>query len=889
MKQEASGHHEVEEKTKEDMTAEEKVEDIFKQYDTSFKGLSDSEAKKRLGEYGPNELPEKKQNHLLRFLSFFWNPLSWAMECAAIIAAVLQDYVDLGLIGALLFFNACLGYWEEHSAGNALAALKAQLAPTAQCVRDGTLQPIAAKELVPGDVIKMKLGDVVPADCKLVHGEPAKLDQSSLTGESLPVTKYIGSEMYSGAALKEGEVTCVVYATGVNTFFGTAASLVEGTVQEGHLQSVLTKIGSFCIFYILAWVTAELAVEFGGRGKPCSGVSECQTLENALVLIIGGIPIAMPTVLSVTMAIGASQLAKRNAIVSRLTAIEELAAMDVLCSDKTGTLTLNQLTVDEPVSFTGATKEQMVFDAALCSNWENADAIDTCITSACPELEDIKNWERIKFYPFDPVGKKTMVTARDPKTGRILHTSKGAPQAVLKICRNKAEVGPRVEECILDFANRGFRALGVARCEEQDTNDPNAKQTWIMEGLLPLFDPPRHDTADTVEKVVKMGCRVKMITGDHLAIAIETGKRLNLGTDMHTTKALINESLSPKEKIEMIEASDGFAEVFPEHKYDIVKELQKAGHVVGMTGDGVNDAPALKKADIGIAVAGATDAARGAADIILLSPGLGVIVEAVIGSRKIFQRMKNYAQYSVTTCVRLCTTFAILTIVYDWFFPTIVMVVIAILNDGTIITISKDRATPSPRPDQWRLGVIFFKGIIYGSYLAASTIILFVFIMETRIEQAFGLRQLGTKYNLEKRAELRGLIYLQVSITGAAIIFVTRSVGWSWRERPGVFLMLAFAISQTAATFIGVYGFNGYPGDDEPSSFRGCGWGWALFAWIYSLIVYIPLDIVKFAADAIVLRFPKFFAMDWLPAVPDPFARWRHRKPSKPQSKKTTA
>eukprot|EP01103_Thecamoeba_quadrilineata_P009774 TRINITY_DN197_c0_g2_i1.p1 TRINITY_DN197_c0_g2~~TRINITY_DN197_c0_g2_i1.p1 ORF type:complete len:936 (-),score=226.49 TRINITY_DN197_c0_g2_i1:96-2903(-) len=829
--------------------------------ESSPKGLTTEEAQRLLAENGPNELAQSKNNAILQFLRFFNNPLSWAMEVAAIVSIILLDYVDFGLILALLVFNACLGFWEERSAGNALEALRSQLALNAKVIRDGALKTIPARELVVGDRILLKLGDIVPADAQVLTDE-CKVDQAALTGESLPVVRYVGDIIYSGSTLKEGEINCVITATGSNTFFGKAAKLVENTNNEGHLQKVMTIIGTFCIFYITIFVVLEIIIQFAARGRPCTGVDKCTTLENCLVLIVGGIPVAMPTVLSVTMAIGASQLVKKNAIVSRLTAIEELAGMDILCSDKTGTLTLNQLTIDEPLTLNGITKDQILFDALLCSRLENPDAIDTAVASCAEEYMDrYHQHEVMNFLPFDPVKKRTQAQIRDPD-GNVFFVTKGAPQQILNLLKtnkkhidllnqeeNTPDVAQVVHQAIEDYADRGYRVIGIARanCANTDGNEQ-----WIFEGLLPIYDPPREDTADTVEKVKGYQIKVKMITGDHLSIAKETGRRLGIGTNMHTAKVLENEHNEPA-PLSVIEDADGFAEVFPEHKYEIVRRLQNGGHIVGMTGDGVNDAPALKRADIGIAVAGATDAARAAADIILLAPGLGVIVDAILGSRKIFQRMKNYASYSLIMCVRIVTTFGLLTLIYGFEFPTLLIVILAILNDGTIITISKDRVKPSPKPEEWKLSLLFIRSIVIGLYLMMSTIVLFTLAHDSVFWTYFGLDQLSDN-------ELRGMVYLQVSISGAAVIFVTRSRTLSYIERPGVLLAIAFIVSQTVATIIGIFGFNGYPGNGT-ADFEGCGWAYAILIWIWFILWYIPLDFIKmgigFVYDRVAPRFER--------------------------------
>ncbi|EGG23155.1 P-type ATPase [Cavenderia fasciculata] len=814
------------------------IENILSELQASDKGLTTAEVEERKKQYGENKIPDVKRYPILEFLSFMWNPLSWTMEIAALVSIILLDWVDFILICALLFLNASIGYYEEHTAGNAVEALKNSLISQARVLRDGEWKAVASTDLVPGDITMIKIGAIIPADLRVIKCESVKIDQSSLTGESLPVSKKEGDEIFSGSAMKQGEATCIVTATGVKTFFGRSASLLQETGNTGHLQIVLRNIGFFCITFIVIWVFIEIMVQFVGRKAYCVGVGEgnCTTLNNALVLLVGGIPIAMPTVLSVTMAIGATQLSKKEAIVSRLTAIEELAAMDILCSDKTGTLTLNILTVDVPICFDGSTPENVMFDAYLaCSEGDDRDAIDIATSKYCettyPGLP-YSAYKIVKHYPFNPEDKKAMGLVQCPD-GKQVMTAKGAPQIILNSSCNKDRVGKEVERQIEDLADHGYRAIGVARAEDY----PDFKE-WKFTGLIPLFDPPRHDTEETIKRALDMGVRVKMITGDQLAIAKETARRLGMGGNFFTIPYLKKNDLGMKGN-ELIEMADGFAEMWPEHKYKVVKSLQKRKHVVGMTGDGVNDAPALKKANIGIAVAGATDAARSVSDIVLTSAGLSVIIDSIITSRKIFQRMRNYVIYSVSATVRICVTFGILTVAWNFLFPTIATVIIAILNDGTMLTIAKDRVIPRNEPDSWNLFEVFVMAIAYGLYLVASTIVFFSILHDgTWFERTFDLRHLNDN-------ELRGLIYLQVSISGLATIFVSRSQGFSYFERPGLLMSMAFVLSQIIATFIGVYGLRGYPHNGE-TDLQGCGWGYALVAWIWCLLWYIPMDFIKF-------------------------------------------
>ncbi|CAK9226258.1 unnamed protein product [Sphagnum troendelagicum] len=823
------------------------IEEVFAQLRCTKEGLTTDEGNSRLAIFGSNKLEEKSENKFLKFLGFMWNPLSWVMEAAALMAIVLAngqgmppDWEDfLGII-VLLLVNSTISFIEENNAGNAAAALMAHLAPKTKVLRDGTWSEQDAVILVPGDIISIKLGDIVPADARLLNGDPLKIDQSALTGESMPATKKPGDEVFSGSTCKQGEIDAVVIATGVHTFFGKAAHLVDSTNNVGHFQKVLTAIGNFCIISIAIGIVIEIIVMYPIQHRPYR-----QGINNLLVLLIGGIPIAMPTVLSVTMAIGSHRLSQQGAITKRMTAIEEMAGMDVLCSDKTGTLTLNKLTVDKnlvEVFAKGVDKELVCLLAARASRLENQDAIDTAIVGMLADPKEARaNITELHFLPFNPVDKRTALTYIDGADGKWYRASKGAPEQILDLAVNKAEIAVRVHSVIDKFAERGLRSLAVARQEVPEQSKESAGGPWEFCGLLPLFDPPRHDSAETIRRALNLGVNVKMITGDQLAIGKETGRRLGMGTNMYPSSSLLgqhkDESLAALPIDELIEKADGFAGVFPEHKYEIVKRLQDRKHICGMTGDGVNDAPALKKADIGIAVADATDAARSASDIVLTEPGLSVIISAVLTSRAIFQRMKNYTIYAVSITIRIVLGFLLLALIWKFDFSPFMVLIIAILNDGTIMTISKDRVKPSPLPDSWKLKEIFATGIVLGAYLAMMTVIFFWAIHETDFfSRHFHVRPIGGNIKEETSA-----VYLQVSIVSQALIFVTRSRSWSFVERPGLLLMSAFVIAQLIATFLAVYANWGF------AQVQGIGWGWAGVIWLYSLIFYLPLDPIKFA------------------------------------------
>jgi H+-transporting ATPase len=837
------------------------IEDVFTLLQCNDQGLTSEEAKRRLEIFGPNKLEQEEQNPFLQFLSFMWNPLSWVMEAAALVAIALSngehrapDWQDFAGITLLLLINSGIGFYEERGAGNAVKALMDSLAPKAKVKRDGNWVEIESSILVPGDMIAFKIGDIVPADCRLTEAINVSIDQAALTGESLPVSKKEADQCFSGSTCKQGEAEGVVISTGANTFFGRAASLVgQEDDTTGHLQKILAQIGSFCLVTIGIFVIAEIFVLYAGfRWSYRSG------LDNILVLLIGGIPIAMPTVLSVTLAVGAQQLAKYKAIVTRITAIEELAGVTILCSDKTGTLTTNKLTIDRSTlrTYAAFSADDVVLLSAYASRTENQDAIDASVVGALGDTSRARaGIKLLDFKPFNPVDKRTEITYREEASGKLKRVTKGMTGIIIELCtRNKTEdIENRLEADVEEFASRGLRALAVAY-EEVEGDDPEAEGNGFeLVGLLPIFDPPRADTKQTIDDALAFGVKVKMVTGDQLAIAKETGRRLGLGDHMYPSKVL-KDGPPPGSAFrsldDMIMDADGFAGVFPEHKFEIVKRLQGLGHLCAMTGDGANDAPALSRANVGIAVEGATDAARGAADIVLTEPGLSTIVHAIRGSRIIFQRMRNYAIYACAVTIRIVVCFAILVFCYKFQFPPFMVLIVALLNDGTIMTLSVDRVLPSTSPDSWDLTEIFAYAVAYGLYLTLSTIILVVVILESDFFQ--------NKFHAHLNAppgqidhndkQLHTIVYLQVAIISQALIFVTRSHGFFFMERPSFALMGAFCLAQLVSSIIAGFANWGFTNIQKISG------TWIGIVWVWNIIWFVPLDLIKFAMKATIIK-----------------------------------
>ncbi|WP_456457123.1 plasma-membrane proton-efflux P-type ATPase [Thermovibrio sp.] len=845
------------------------IEETLKELGTSLeKGLSEEEASKRLKKFGLNEIPEKEEPLWHRIFRRFWGPIPWMIETAAILSALVKHWEDFVIITVLLFVNAGVDFWQEHKALSALKVLKEKLARRALVLRDGSWKLIDAKYLVPGDIIKLKIGDIIPADVKLDHGGDFILvDQSALTGESLPVTKKPGDVAYANSVVKKGEMVAIVVATGLDTYFGKTVQLVAKAEKEerSHFQEMVIKVGNFLIVLTLVLIGITLLVEIN-RGKPLIDL-----LQFSLVLTVAAIPVALPAVLTVTMAIGALYLAKRQVIVSRLASIEELAGVDVLCSDKTGTLTMNKMTVSVPFTVNGYTSEELMFYAALASKEENNDPIEIPIFEWLKKhkmYEKVKRCVQEKFIPFDPVRKRTEALVKCD--GKEIVATKGAPQVIISLC-DQREFDPKVVESkVEEFAENGFRTLGVAYKKPDEDK-------FHFVGLIPLYDPPRPDSKEAVEEAKRYGVEVKMVTGDNIAIARYIARILGIGDKIISAKELREEGfeeyeilaqviakallkvqgLSPEEAekkakevaqevkrelenanlpkgtirrheseiIKIIEEANGFAEVFPEDKYFIVDKLQKAGHIVGMTGDGVNDAPALRKADCGIAVANATDAARAAAALVLLTPGLKVIIKAIEIAREIFGRMEAYTIYRIAETIRVLF-FMTLSILIFQFYPltTVMIILLALLNDIPILTIAYDNSKIAPKPVRWD----FYELNLMSFWLGIAGVL-----------SSFTLFFLLERYWHLPQDVIQSIMFTKLIVAGHGTIFNTRVKDWFWKKPwPSSLLFVATQGTSILGTVIAVYGFD---------LMTPIGWKWGIFIWGYAFVWFLFNDVVKMA------------------------------------------
>jgi len=545
------------------------LDEVYKRLNVSVDGLSSGEAAQRILQFGRNELIDKEESNLKKFLKFFWGPIAWMIEAAAILSLVMEHWSDLTIITVLLLYNAISGFWQERKASNALAALKAGLAPKANTLRDRKYSQIDAGELVPGDIIKLKIGEVVPADVRFVDGEYISIDQSALTGESLPVNKKSGDEGYSGSIVKKGEMTAVVIGTGNNTFFGRTATLVACAGNKSHSAQATARIGDFLIIIsvILCLFLVGFELYHNVVLQDLWDWTDIATIARlVLVLLIASIPVAMPSVITVTNSLGAQALARKKAIVSRLEAIEELAGVDVLCSDKTGTLTKNLLTLGDSILFGNATADQIVLAAALASEKGSDEAIDKAVVGGLKSPAELDNYKVTKFVPFDPVSKRTESCVTDPQ-GKSLVFSKGAPQVIVDLCKLDAETEKKANDKVLSLASKGLRALGVAESEDEGEN-------WIFLGILSLLDPPRDDSKTTIQQAKDHGLRVKMVTGDDVAIGNQISRMLGMGNHLVAASGIFSKNMDmdhlPIKIDECVDKADGFARVFPEHNYAIV-------------------------------------------------------------------------------------------------------------------------------------------------------------------------------------------------------------------------------------------------------------------------------------------------------------------------------
>lgn len=823
-------------------------------------GLSHTEAFKRLNQFGANELKEAEDPLWHRIFRRFWGPIPWMIEVAALLSALVQKWEDLAIILVMLFVNAGLDFFQEHRALNALKALKTDMQRQVTVLREGQYKVVLARELVPGDLVKLKIGDILPADVQLLSGDYLLIDQSSLTGESLPVSRKVNEVAYANTIIKQGEMMAVVVNTGASTRFSSIVSLVADAQlnERSHFQKMVIQIGNFLILMTVGLVILIIMVSLFRQDD------FIEIARFALVLTIAAIPVALPAVLSVTMAVGAMNLARKKAIVSRLTAIEELAGVDIFCTDKTGTLTENKMQVHQPIHFPGFDDKELFKYAAMASRLENNDPIELAIFHYIDEHLghlNLADYQQVHFTPFDPINKRTEATIT---AGQQHFTAiKGAPQVLIKMAELSDEQANSATLLVDQLAQKGYRSIAVGK----KIGDAPLE----LMGIIPLYDPPRHDSRQVITDMRDYGVRVKMITGDHVAIAKEVGRILGLKgeairsyqltgrgsqelmalsaalaeaiygrlntqvshsearhfakdvinsvKELYDTRVLDREFIHNHESaiIEMIEDVDLFAEVIPEDKYRIVHTLQEGGHIVAMTGDGVNDAPALKKSDCGFAVSNATDAARAAADIILTAPGLSVIKDAITQSRITFERMKSYATFRIAETIRIVLFMTLSIVVFNFYPITALMIILlALLNDIPILAIAYDNTRVDPKPVRWKMSKLLSTSSVLGLSGVVSSFFLFYILQRNGFDEGL----------------IQSLIFLKLVVAGHSTLYITRNEGWFWQKPyPSWLLLTATFSTEILGTLIAVYGIFITP----------IGWENALLIWAYALI-WLPIN-----------------------------------------------
>lgn len=846
-------------------------------------GLTSAEAELLLQKWGRNELPEKKKGKFELLMEQFLQPMPLMITAAFCIEGMLQNWVDMTLLIVLNIVNCGLAYYEASKAADAIAALKSSLKPQAQVKRDGHWQNIDAKFLVPTDCVALNAGAAVPADCKIISGN-VDIDQAALTGESLPVTMQGGGEPKMGSTVTRGEVSAVVMYTGAHTFFGKTAMLIQAASDsESNMQKILFSIMiSLCALSLLlcSIAFAYLLMVLGEDFK--------ESLSFTVVLLVASIPMAMEVVTTTVMALGSRKLAKKDAIVAKLSAIEEMAGMNMLCSDKTGTLTTNKMELQDecPTYVQGHDQASVVLNAALAAKWWEPpkDALDTLVLGAA-DLDMLnEKWESIEedYIPFDPSRKRTEAHVKS-KTGkaRDFNVVKGAPHIVMDMCKGNSDVKERFDADVHAFAERGIRCLAVA-------TDEGGKGLRML-GVLTFLDPPRPDTKYTLDMAKKFGIHIKMITGDHMLIGKEMMRVLGQGTQMHSASALPkvedDGSIDPthfETYKDVVINADGFGEVYPEHKYFIVELLRNNGYRVGMTGDGVNDAPALKRSDVGIAVQGATDAACAAADIVLTKPGLSVLVDAIIIARTIFQRMKNYLVYRVACTIQLLLFFFIALIFFHpraycpegescalkaadifraparrldetvefveveeeglpsyFFLPVLALVIITILNDGTLITVAYDNVVPGKLPEVWDLPMLYLVASALGlAALFSSILLLHMGLSAVGSDDAM----LAGMFGRLSFQHVQAMIYLKVSVSDFLTLFSSRTPRFFWGVFPNKMLAGAGVFALLTSTLLAcTWPFRASPEEAmEPLPI-----GLALFVWAFCIFFFFIQDLVK--------------------------------------------
>lgn len=742
------------------------LDQVLEILEVKEEGLGQEEYEKRVKEYGLNEVEEKKKNPVLQFLKRFWGPMPWLLEITIILNLVIKKYVEAVVVFSLLLINAIIGFVQSQNSRKAVELLKLQLEVQCQVLRNGEWTMVDSKTLVPGDIVKYKLGDLIPADGYVIEGE-MNLDVSMLTGESLPKQVNKGEVVYSGSVVKRGGAKVVIVNTALNTYFGKTVSLVQIAKPKSKQQEIMFKIVRYMMYLGIA---ASLVLTVYALILKKDIVS---IFSLIIIFLMSAVPVALPAVMTIIQSVGATKLSKKGVLVTRLDAVEDAASIDVFCFDKTGTITQNVLSVKDGYAMGSYSLDDLFTFGALASNLAEFDAIDKAIIDEANKKSDLLGkYEQLKYLPFNPENKRTEATIKD-SNGNNSRVVKGSPQIIAALCEglsnsNKDEFFKAVDE----FSKKGHRSIAVAISK-------NNNDSFEMVGVIALADPIREDSREMISKIKEAGIKPIMLTGDNLAIAKEIAKEANIGDNIYPI-SVFNEA-SEEERMKIIDSSDGFAEVYPENKFEIIRILQKEGHVVGMTGDGVNDSPALKQAELGVAVDKATDVARASASAVLTKPGLGEILDTIEISRGTFQRIMTWVMNKITKVVEVVILFLVGYFVFqDMVISLLGMTLLVFANDFVTISIATDNVIPSTKPDTWNMKGLIISSLVFGLLFALEDILI-----------AF----IATRFFNCTLEQLQTVMMFALVINTQMRIFIVRERRHFWSSMPSKILIIVSIIT----------------------------------------------------------------------------------------------
>ena len=788
------------------------IEDTIKLFKSDLTtGLKQTDIEKYCELYGYNEVPEKKSNPLFKFLGKFWGLTAWMLELIIILSWFLHKESDAYVVMGLLVFNAIIGFVQEQNAANAVEALKKKLQVNAKVIRDGIWKTVTARELIPGDIIRIRIGDFVPADVKIIQGEIG-VDQSALTGESMEAEKGPKEIIYSGSIVSRGEVSGIVVLTGVNTYFGRTVQLVQIARPKLHIETIISRVTK----WLLSIVGVLLSIAF--IASLLQGINPIEILPLMLVLLLGAIPVALPAMFTVSMALGSLELVKHGVLVTRLSAPDDAAQMDILCVDKTGTITMNKISVAKIIPLNRYSENEVLLFGTLASQEANHDSIDMAFINAAKQKNIIdSSFVQKEFTPFDPKTRRTEAVVM--KGNQEFHVMKGSFDVLAQVCglteKNKADLETQIDT----LAKDGYRTLAVAKA--QTKNKPE------LVGLVALHDPPRPDSKKLINDIRNLGVSIKMLTGDALPIAKEIARMVGIGDKIvkaSELKELTN--LNAAKAAELVEKSDGFAEVYPEDKYLIVKGFQANGHIVGMTGDGVNDAPALKQAEVGTAVSSATDVAKGAASIVLTDEGLTDIVGPIKIGRMMFERINTWILNKISrTVLKTCFVVFAFLILGKFVISASAMLIMIFMTDFVKISLSTDNVRWSKKPSVWDINGLVKIAIILGLIM---------------VVEAIGFLYIGLNYfNLAMDNGLLSTFSFEILLFFAIFsIFVVREKKHFWTTAPSKTLLIVMLADMCLGVSFSTFGLLGFTAIPIGETLLIIG-----FAFIFSLVIN---DFIKF-------------------------------------------